>query len=385
MESETTTSPEPSEGITLGEDSSGTDTSYHSTEAGEESDTGTIDSTYYTIDSGEVISLVSSQQNEEEVIYISSDADSNKINVVPATQQDPQVNVTTEVSSGINFNIPAPLQHLDLNENIEGTGENINVDVIQKSNAEVNKNPEADTADQKEGVKDNIQHQLRTLLDPSTGDTLVGLNSVFEFYNELSTDNVFTFHFLRFNSSKAKNDRYVGSWTPGIGVVMEEDFIEHFAQYGYTVSYSNLQELCHHRKTGTASITFLVQGILERTIKELKDEKDSKSKKKRGQLNKALQKGIPIMTTTDPMQIHLNANDQWMHCIHVAPLLDSFYCSRQRDHEGHLISCPFAWLRIKEDNCTMTTFGYFRQILHVWKVVTTQENIITRVTRKSRQ
>jgi hypothetical protein len=61
---------------------------------------------------------------------------------------------------------------------------------------------------------------------------------------------------------------------------MEEDFIEHFAQYGYTVSYSNLQELCHHRKTGTASITFLVQGILERTIKELKDEKDSKSKKK---------------------------------------------------------------------------------------------------------
>ena len=57
----------------------------------------------------------------------------------------------------------------------------------------------------------------------------------------------------------------------------------------------------------------------------------------------------------------------WWHCVHIVPVLNGFYCNEQRDEHEDLECCPFTWLGINEQTCSIKD-GYLKDIQHVWAV-----------------
>ena len=219
-----------------------------------------------------------------------------------------------------------------------------------------------------------------------TTSTLVTLNSVFQLYGELSPDTKFSYSDLCFDQTQLGiEDRYIGCWDPSEGVVPEETFVRHFQSHGYEVTQSDLREICDHRLSGDSKTTFLIQGIAERTTEQLKQQRPSTAHPYGKFQTRGWKVFVPYMETDNPADIEDNewTAMRWMHCIHVVPVLDSFFCPSQTADNGDLLACPFSWLLIRENSATMEQSGYLRTILHIWKVTTKKNNIITRVKRKS--
>ena len=231
----------------------------------------------------------------------------------------------------------------------------------------------------------DVRTEPDEFLNIQLGATLVTLNSVFSLYNELSVHTAFMAQHLSKTRRSDSSSRYIGSQDPSEGFVKEKRFIKHYASHGYEVTISCIDELSrHHRVDSNGFTTFLVQGIAERTTKKFYKQERSPKHPLGMKFTKGWRQGVSYMFTEDPKQVldTTEANNQWMHCIHVVPFLDRFYCSGQRSEDGDLVACPFAWLLINHKTAVLEPTGYLRNITYVWKVVIKKENVVSRVKRK---
>ena len=224
-----------------------------------------------------------------------------------------------------------------------------------------------------------VDSESDAYLAPSSDTAIVTLNSVFHLYKELSSDQCFTRSDV--HDVIPFDECYVGCCSTQEGCIPENTMIDRFAQYSYSVERSSVEELCSYNKSRRDSYsTFIVQGVAERTMKELLDVR--KSENPRGmKFTSGRNLEIPYMTADDKEELEDHCNCNWKHCVHVMPSLNCFYCTSQRFGK-EFVCCPLSWLRLNDSNCGLREGGYLRIIDMIWKISVAKDNCITRLGSK---
>lgn len=188
------------------------------------------------------------------------------------------------------------------------------------------------------------------LLDWEQGSAIVVLNSVFYLHDDLEEDCCFSANHLAVKEPIGEK-KYIGIPDEDDGMIYEDTFVNFFREKGYAVMRTDLADVMQDRNDGNASTSFIVQGVGER--------------REGTEYILAKQNKLGIQYLSGSKGCAKEEDKNWLHCIHVVPILDCFYCSNQRDEDQELLACPFAWLCLKKDG-VLGKEGYMRQIVDVW-------------------
>jgi hypothetical protein len=225
-----------------------------------------------------------------------------------------------------------------------------------------------DDGSNSESECDSILDHCEPLLDWNQGNAIVTLNSILHANNELSGESCFDIDHIAIKAINTQRKKFIGSNGDNEGFITERKFTKVFRKLGYIVTRSSLQEMMRNRDDGDS---FLLQGIAQRKCAE-----DCK---------KAINSRAGIQYLQGEDNCEEECDDLWLHCLHVLPILDCFYCSQQRefsgDMKGDVVVSSFSWLCLSEDG-SLKSRSYMKKITDVWRITRKKGSLLKQVKRK---
>jgi hypothetical protein len=237
-----------------------------------------------------------------------------------------------------------------------------------------------------ESIESIVEDYSEPLLDWTQGNAIVTLNSILYANNDLSQENCFSVHQIEKEETgeeeeelspivpiektltDLESNKMIGSNGDDEGFVSEETFTQKFQAFGYSVKRSSLEEMMSVRDTGDS---FLLQGIAQR--------------KSIDGCTKALYSKGGIQYLQGEEKCEAESDNLWLHCVHVLPILDCFYCSQQREFSGEMkgdiVVSSFSWLCLNGKG-TVKQKGYMKKVTDVWRVSKGEGSLLNKVKRK---